>query len=101
VEAVVIVMSNRVVLMRMTLRAGHREAKPSGCRGCDTVLHGFGPIFLVITATLIVDLGIAIEPGGNFLFEGRVGKEVAGELFDRELIKRHVFIEGLDDPLAI
>ena len=32
---------------------------------------------------------------------GRAGQHVAGELLDRELIERHVGVEGVDDPIAI
>lgn len=31
---------------------------------------------------------------------GGVGEEVAGELFDGELVERHVGVEGVDDPIA-
>ena len=43
---------------------------------------------------------IAVETGGDLLRERRVGKKIAGKLFDRELIERHIRIERVDDPLT-
>ena len=43
---------------------------------------------------------IAVETGSDLLRERRVGKKIACELLDRELIVRHVRVEGVDDPLA-
>ena len=42
-----------------------------------------------------------MEAGGDLLLEGGVGKQVAGELLDRELVERHVGVEGIDDPIAV
>ena len=41
-----------------------------------------------------------MKTGRQDLFGCRIGKQIAGELFDRELVKRHVVMEGLDDPVA-
>ena len=30
-----------------------------------------------------------------------LGQQVAGELLDRELVERHVVVQGFDDPIAI
>ena len=88
VKAVVFLLGDRVVLVRMTLGAHHRQAEPGGGRSRDAVLHRFGSIFLVITAAFIIGLGIAVETGGDFLIEGGVGQEVTGELLNRKLIER-------------
>jgi len=42
-----------------------------------------------------------MKAGGDFLLECRAGQQIAGQLFDGELIERHVAIEGVDDPVAI
>jgi len=42
-----------------------------------------------------------MEPCGYDLIEGSIREQVAGELFDDELVKGEVAIEGVDDPLAI
>src|SRR2546422_493805 len=63
VKAVVFLLGDRVVFVRMTLGAHHRQAEPGGGRSRDAVLHRFGSIFLVITAAFIIGLGIAVETG--------------------------------------
>jgi hypothetical protein len=40
-----------------------------------------------------------MEASGHALLEGRPRQQVAGELFDGELIEWQVAVEGLDDPL--
>ena len=42
-----------------------------------------------------------MKTGGNLLVPGGVGQEVAGHLLDGELVKRHVPVEGVDDPIAV
>jgi hypothetical protein len=44
---------------------------------------------------------IALHAGGDFLFGGGVGEEVAGELFGDELMEGFVGIEGVDDVFAV
>ena len=41
-----------------------------------------------------------LKPEATLLIERAVGKQVAGQLLDRELIERHVAIEGVDHPIA-
>ena len=43
---------------------------------------------------------VAVEAGGDLLVERRVRQQVAGELLDRELVERHVAVEGVDHPVA-
>ena len=44
---------------------------------------------------------VAVEPGRNLLRHGRLSKQISGQLFNGELIKRHIGIEGIDDPVAV
>jgi hypothetical protein len=100
-EPVVILLGDRVELVVVALGARDGEAEKGGAVGVDTVEHGLDAELLGVDATLLVDLGVAIEAGGDALGDRCVGEEVAGELFDRELIVGQVAIEGGDDPVAI
>ena len=42
-----------------------------------------------------------LKPVAIFCSVGRVRQQVAGELLDRELVERHVGVQGADDPVAI
>jgi len=57
--------------------------------------------FLVLSATFVVGHGVAVEGGGNQLIFAGSGQQVAGNLFDRELIEPHAAVEGPDDPVTI
>ena len=54
-----------------------------------------------IHAAFAIGQRVAVEAGGDTLFDGGVGQQVARELFDRELVKRHVAVERVDHPMAI
>src|SRR5438445_1715408 len=63
VEAIVFLLRDGIIFMRMALGAHHRESEPGRGGGGYAVLDGLGPIFLVVTAAFIVGFGIAIEAG--------------------------------------
>ena len=42
-----------------------------------------------------------MESGGDTLIPCRLGKQITGELLDRELVERHIGIQRGDDPIAI
>ena len=48
----------------------------------------------------LIDLRVAVKARGDFLALGGVRQEVAGQLFDGELIERHVRIQRPDHPVA-
>ena len=101
VEAVVLLVGDRIVLVGVTLGAVQGEAQPGGSHGRDPVFHGLGTVFLGITAAFVVDLGVAVEPGGDALGEGRSRQQIARQLVDGELVEGLIAVEGLDHPLAI
>ena len=49
---------------------------------------------LVVGAALGVGQRVAVEGGGDELVVGRVGQQVAGQLFDGELVERLVRVEA-------
>ena len=86
--------------MVVALGARERDAHENRGRRVHAVDHVGGAVFIFLLARLAVGGVIAVEAGGDLLRERRVGKEIARELLDRELIERHVRVEGVDDPLA-
>ena len=58
-------------------------------------------VFFVDHAPFVGGDVAAIEARGDVLIERAIGQQVAGELLDRELVERHVAVEGVDDPIAI
>ena len=96
-----LLLRDRIVFMRMTLGAGDRRAHPGAQGGVDPVDNRHRTKLLVDRATLAVGQRVAVEGGGDPVVERRLGKQIAGELFDGELIKRHVGIEGADHPVAV
>ena len=99
-EAIEIFLLDGVVLVVVAARATHGESKPGGCRGACAVHHILHVIFLGDCAALKVDLIVAVEPARDFLFYRRVGKQVAGQLLDGELIERQVAVESVNDPIT-
>ena len=43
---------------------------------------------------------ITIEAAGDLLLGRGVGKQITCELFDGELVERHIAVEGVDHPFA-
>ena len=101
VESVVIFLRDRIVFVRVALGAHHGEAEPCGGRGRHPVLDRLGAIFLVVTAALVVRLGVAVKTSGDLLLQRGVWQQVACQLFDGELVERHVSVEGVNHPFPI
>ena len=85
----------------MALGAGDRRAHPGAQGGVDPVDNRHRAKLFVDRAAFAVGQRVAVEGGGDPVVERRLGKQVARELFDGELIKRHVGIEGPDHPVAV
>ena len=84
----------------VALGAADGEAEPDGAGGGDAIEDAVDAELFFVDAAFLVDLGVAMEAGGDFLAFGGVGQEVAGELLDGELVEGHVGVEGVDDPVA-
>src|SRR5436189_5672372 len=77
-----------------------RQAKP----GCP---HDHGPIahlleteLFGINPSLAVGQGASAKTSRYFLLECGGRQQVTGELFNGELVERHVVVEGLNHPLT-
>jgi hypothetical protein len=67
--------------------AGQGQAEQGGAGGVDAVDHGLDAELLRVDAALLVDLGVAVEAGGDALGRGWRGEEIAGQLFDHKLVE--------------
>ena len=94
-------MRDGVVLVGMAIGASHGRTHPSGKGRVDPVGHCDITELLVIGSPFVVGLGVAVKGSGDQLVFGRLGQQVPRHLFDGELIKRQVFIEGPDDVIPI
>src|SRR4051812_7009177 len=86
--------------MAVATGTAHGEAHPRCCGGGPAIGDILPLIPLGDGAALEVDHVIAVEASGNFVAGSGAGQEVAGELEYGEAIKRHVAVEGLDNPVA-
>ena len=100
-EGEVIGVQDRVVFMRVALRAVHGQAHPGGAGGADAVDHGVVAVFVRVGAAFLVEHRVTMEACGDKVVGRGAGKEVAGELFDAELVVREIGVEGFHDPVAI
>ena len=64
-ELVVVALSDRVVLVVVALGAADRQAEKDGARGVDAVDDRLDPELLDVDPPFLVDLRIAVEPGGD------------------------------------
>ena len=77
------------------------EAEPDGGGRLNAVDRVSHIVFIVDRTALAGGDVAAVEPGRDPLIEGRLGQEVAGELFNSELVKGLVAVEGIDDPVPV
>ena len=85
----------------MALRAIDRRAHPDGHGRIDAIDDGDIAELLVVGAALVIRQSVAMEGRRDQLLLGRLGQQIAGNLFERELVERFVRVEGLDDVIAI
>ena len=87
--------------MVVALAATHGRTEPRGGDCSHPVGGVFRQIFPGLRAAFTSDHVQAIEAGGDELFAGWFGQEIAGELLNRELIERLVLVERIDHVVAI
>src|SRR5437763_1537432 len=87
--------------MVMALAAFERRAEPDGPGYVDAVDDLIHAVFFLVGPRFDVHGRAAMETGGDLLVERRARQQVARNLLDRELIERHVGVEGADHPIAI
>ena len=99
-ELIKFLLADGIVFVVVAAGAAEGETHPGGAGGVDAVDDVFDAPFLVDDAAFAVDAMVAMEAGGDDLVKAGAGEEVAGELFDGELVEGFVFVEGADDPVA-
>ena len=87
--------------MVVAFATAHRRAEPCGGNRARTIRGVFGQIFLRLRAAFARHHVQAIEARGDELFGRWVGQEIAGKLFNGELVERFVPVERIDDVIAI
>jgi len=100
VEREVVGLLERVELVVVAARAIEGQAEPDGGGGLDAVEDVFDARLLGDAAALAVEHVVAVKTTRDFLLARSRGEEIAGELFDGELVERHVGVEGVHDPVA-
>ena len=100
VELEVLLLRERVVLVVVALAAAHRRAHPRAHGRVDAVDDRHRAKLLVDRATFAVAERVAVEGRRDPVVERRIRQQVTGQLLERELVERHVGVEGLHHPVA-
>ena len=100
VELIVLLLADGIVFVIVALRALHAQREPRRGGRLHAVHDVVHAKFLGNHAALVGRGVIAIEAGGDALFEARVRNEVAGDLIHRELIEGQIAVERADHPIA-
>ena len=87
--------------MAVASRTASRESHPDGRNRFYSITRVENRVFLVDDSAFVGRHVAAIETGRDFLIERGIGKKIARQIFNRELIIRHVLAEGLDDPVTV
>jgi len=85
----------------VALAAIDGEAEERFAQGVHAIDERLDAKLFGLDAAFLIEHGVAEEASGDALIPGGAGQEIAGELFDGELIEGHVFVEGIDDPIAV
>ncbi len=99
-QLIVVPLSQWVVFVSMALGATDCESQPDGSGGIHPVDHGFHAKLFVVRTAFLIHQRVAVKPGCNQLIFRRCRQKITGDLFDRELIERHVLIECLNHPVT-
>ena len=93
--------ADRIKFMVMTHSTASGQAHEH-LAGCFCAITCVQDQILFRNSSAFVGCDIAaIKSSGNALLEGRVGQKVACQLFDSELVKRHIFVERADHPVSV
>ena len=101
VKLIELALADRVVLVLVAHRAADCHAQENRADRLGAV-HGVPHPELFLDYAPFAGGDVAPqETGGNPLFPGGVGQQVACNLLDGELVERHVGVEGPNDPVPI
>ena len=100
-EAVILFLSQRIVLMVVTLGALYGHPEDSFADRVDAVEHRLHAELFRVYAALFVDHRVTQETGGHLLILRGIRQQIARNLLDHELVVRHIAIERMDHPIAV
>ncbi len=99
---IILGLGQRIELVIVALGALNGQTEDALADGVHAVEHRFHAELLRIDAALFVNHGVAQEARRySLILSWRSGKQIAGQLFDDELIVGQIAVEGVDDPIAI
>ena len=85
----------------MTFCAAQGRGQPDTAGITDTISHVFCKEFLGLGSTFPRGQVQSVVGRRDTLLARGAWKQVSSELFTCEMIKGHVLVEGLDDPIAV
>jgi hypothetical protein len=85
----------------MALGATDRQPQKGLADGVDAINYALDAELFGIDAALLIEHRVAQKTRGHAGLQRRLRQQIARQLFDRELIERHVFVERVDYPVAI
>ena len=87
--------------MIVALRAPDGQPHPDS-RSCIGSVDGVLNVVLFVNRAPFACGDVApIEPSGDELIKRRFRQEIPRQLLNRELVKRHIFIERLNHPISV
>ena len=86
--------------MRVATGTSHRETEPDRAGRFDAVEGVFGFVFVLDGAALARAHVATDVTGTDFLLDRSGGQKVARQLFDGELVERHIVVKRFDHPIA-
>lgn len=101
IHLVEVLLGDGIVFVIVTDRASEGEAHEGGADGGDAVDDVLEMTFFGEGGALIDDEVETVEAGGDQLFLCGFFVKVAGDLELGEVVVGEVFVEGLDDPVAV
>ena len=84
----------------MALGTFHAKAEENIAGGLHAIDHVFHTVFFLNQSTLIRRAVVSVETGCDFLIHVSFRKKIAGELFNREIPERYVFVVGINHPVT-
>ena len=100
IEPVVVLLRQRVVLVIVALGTLHGQAHEYRRNRVDLVGDIGDAVFLGDRATLVRVHAVAQKAGCQPRLIRRIWKQVPGQLFDNELVVRHVLVVRVDHPFT-
>ncbi len=99
VEAVELLLGDRIELVVVAARAAHRQAEEDGRGRRGAVDRVLDEILLGDRAALVARHVVAVETARDLLALGRVREEVSRDLLGEEAVEGHAVAEGCEHPV--